>query len=497
MHVLNVKAPYAHYAHLPYAREPWKSAYVFQRLLTTLVLVPYWALYYTVLPRRYRPRESWSIRQIINVNFTRRIYKITEVAGVTWGTRDPDVEPRLSSLKETRFEWVEPLPENLRSGIILSNVPFKRVGCYIWPQEVPPVIATMSKNTAGHGDQTLNKVPGIIDSGVDVGAAAAGTVLIGIFMHGGGYCHMSAHEGSRTSRIPRKLTQDKILTEVYSVEYRLLQHAPFPAVIQDAAAVYAHVVHKYEITKSKFKVILIGDSSGGNLVLSLARWLRDEGRLPMPDGLLLLSPSCDTSHALPETLSSYIPRPNASTDYLVDTPEPRALLQRTFLGFKYHPDVSTIEEEQRLMEIVHSEYVSPCSPHVLKRWGHTVRQDLHGVHEEAYEETLRADEGLQAIRAPENLNPEEGSPYETTSRFTSLFQGFPKTLIVVGDAERLVREVRSLQGAMEKDGIDVTTEWVKDAVHDVLIMHEDWWDREVIKRVWSVIGGWAKDFLSQ
>jgi acetyl esterase/lipase len=76
------------------------------------------------------------------------------------------------------------------------------------------------------------------------------------------------------------------MQQVYSVEYRLLQHAPFPAVVQDAAAVYAHVVQEYG---TKCKVILIGDSSGGNLVLSLARWIRDEAHLPLPHGLLLLS----------------------------------------------------------------------------------------------------------------------------------------------------------------------------------------------------------------
>ncbi len=41
------------------------------------------------------------------------------------------------------------------------------------------------------------------------------------------------------------------------------------------------------------RIILIGDSAGGNLVLALARWIRDEGVLPPPDGMLLLSPSCD------------------------------------------------------------------------------------------------------------------------------------------------------------------------------------------------------------
>jgi hypothetical protein len=37
--------------------------------------------------------------------------------------------------------------------------------------------------------------------------AAGGIPLIGIFMHGGGYCHMSADEKSPTSKIPRRLTE--------------------------------------------------------------------------------------------------------------------------------------------------------------------------------------------------------------------------------------------------------------------------------------------------
>ena len=31
--------------------------------------------------------------------------------------------------------------------------------------------------------------------------------MIGIFMHGGGYCHMSAEEKSPTSKIPRRLME--------------------------------------------------------------------------------------------------------------------------------------------------------------------------------------------------------------------------------------------------------------------------------------------------
>ncbi|KAJ3494523.1 hypothetical protein NLJ89_g10788 [Agrocybe chaxingu] len=481
--------PYPHYDHLPYAREPWKSI---------------------VMPRSYRPRPSWNLRQIITVKFTRRIFKITEVAGVTWGTRDPTLAPDSTSLRESLFEWVKPLREEWRTGIVNGSVPFKRVGCYVWRKS--------------------------LDIDLELGS---GITLVGIFMHGGGYCHMSAHETSKTSKIPRNLIKRGILHEIYSVEYRLLQHAPFPAVVQDAAAVYAHVVEQYQSKDKQCKIVLIGDSSGGNLVLSLARWLRDEAHLPVPEGLLLLSPSCDTSHSLPETLSSHIPRPNKDTDYLVDTPEPRALLQRTFLGFTSRRNA---DEERRLMEIVHSEYISPCSPIVLKRWGHEAKQDSEGEFEERFVRDVfkRLPTDLKRTRAPSALDaavvlPREGpaavltpatstneltdilpkamsasasqesgktitSPganpnaYKASSRFATLFAEFPRSLVVCGDAERLVREVRSLILAMNKDGVDLEVCWARDACHDVLIQSEWWWDRQVLEEVWGRIGNWAESF---
>jgi hypothetical protein len=42
----------------------------------------------------------------------------------------------------------------------------------------------------------------------DIDLEAMGDIpLVGIFMHGGGYCHMSAEEKSPTSKIPRRLTK--------------------------------------------------------------------------------------------------------------------------------------------------------------------------------------------------------------------------------------------------------------------------------------------------
>jgi acetyl esterase/lipase len=327
---------YPHFSHLPFAKEPFKAIYVFQRLFSTLLLVPIWII--VNLPRSRRPRRSWSLRQVIFVNFTRRIYRVTEVAGVTWGTRNPEEEPKPKELKETRFEWAPPLKERYRAGVVVDRfgrVPYKRVGCFVWRQQVPN---GKYKRFGWFQFEMRSNGKKIVEDEIPV---------IGIFCHGGGYSQLSAHEKSRTSHIPRRLMKDRLFTEIYAVEYRLLQHAPLPAVIMDAAAAYAHVIEKYygsdymkppePPTRKPCKIVLLGDSSGGNLVLALARWVRDEQLLPMPDGLLLFSPSCDTSHAFPSTQSSYIPRPNENTDYLTDTPEPRALMQRTFLGFKYRP----------------------------------------------------------------------------------------------------------------------------------------------------------------
>lgn len=46
-------------------------------------------------------------------------------------------------------------------------------------------------------------------------------------------------------------------------------------------------------TARRPRIILIGDSAGGHIVFALARWIRDESVHPVPDGMLLLSPSCD------------------------------------------------------------------------------------------------------------------------------------------------------------------------------------------------------------
>jgi hypothetical protein len=201
---------YPHYANLPYAREPWKSLYVFWRLFTTLAFVPWWVVYYTVMPRSIRPRASWNLRQIINVNFTRRIFRVTEVAGVTWGTKDPTAEPDQSKLKETDFVWAEPLNEKFRRGLLgQEGIPgFTKVGCYVWPGKHKTLKARIKAKLHHAPAGPLPSSSSSIDDKVH---------MVGVFMHGGGYCHMSAHEESRTSRMPRGFIQVRVNSLVLEV----------------------------------------------------------------------------------------------------------------------------------------------------------------------------------------------------------------------------------------------------------------------------------------
>ncbi|KAI0032882.1 alpha/beta-hydrolase [Vararia minispora EC-137] len=519
---------YPHHADLFWAYEPYKTIYVLQRILTTLFLVPCWIVYYGIMPRNRRPRPSWSLYQIVVVKFMKRISKVVEVAGVTWGTRDPTLEPEQVKLKETRFEWAPPLPKDLRTGFVHDeHVECKPVGMYVWPKDPHPSVLARKAAKSATEKATVPAPQPAKDGDDPEGAPAdAPPRLIGVYLHGGGYCHYSAHESSGTSRVPRRLINDGYFQEIYAVEYRLLQHAPVPGALQDAAAVYAHLVlnelgakkgedGRYyipepsrrdkthppaeadEIPKGRHrtKIVLIGDSAGGNLVLALARWIRDEARLPPPDAMLLLSPSCDPSHTLPQVPASRRPRPHEETDYLLDTPEPRALLQRTFLG--HHPP-----------EFVYSPYISPSSEWVLSVFhGPAGLEDLQTVADIRQGNDTRAwREGPGEVAAHPNAiaaGPSDvavgrtacTNPYIRDPSGQGLFTNFPRTLVVVGDAERLEREVLALERGMERDGVRVRMVWAKDGCHDLLILA--YWDEKVREGIWREIARWVREIEAE
>ena len=106
-----------------------------------------------------------------------------------------------------------------------------------------------------------------------------------LYIHGGGFVG-----GSPLTHRPltRRLAQE-IGIPVYAIDYRLAPEHPYPAGLDDCVAAYKALLEK-GIAPSA--ILVGGDSAGGNLTLALALRLKAEG-LPMPAGLVCLSPVTD------------------------------------------------------------------------------------------------------------------------------------------------------------------------------------------------------------
>jgi epsilon-lactone hydrolase len=119
-------------------------------------------------------------------------------------------------------------------------------------------------------------------------ASLPGVVL---YAHGGGFVSCSAATHRPISAAIARLTR----RSVFSVDYRLAPEARLPAAHDDVAAAYQFLLNS-GIDPSH--IALVGDSAGGNLVLSLAVQLRDRGR-PRPACIAAFSPWTDLTGESP------------------------------------------------------------------------------------------------------------------------------------------------------------------------------------------------------
>jgi monoterpene epsilon-lactone hydrolase len=74
-----------------------------------------------------------------------------------------------------------------------------------------------------------------------------------------------------------------------SINYRLAPENPFPAGLDDCVMAYEWLLHS---GISSQKIVVAGDSAGGNLTLALLVALHDTGK-PLPAGAVALSPATD------------------------------------------------------------------------------------------------------------------------------------------------------------------------------------------------------------
>ena len=109
-------------------------------------------------------------------------------------------------------------------------------------------------------------------------------------MHGGGFIALSSRSmQTYTRRWTRKLN-----IPVFSVDYRMPPDHPFPSAPEDCFKVYKFLINhinKYFNISPK-KIILAGDSAGGNLALSTTALIM-KNNLPIPYGIYAAYPACE------------------------------------------------------------------------------------------------------------------------------------------------------------------------------------------------------------
>lgn len=148
-----------------------------------------------------------------------------------------------------------------------------------------------------------------------------------IDFHGGAF----VFGGGEACRAGAQMQADQHGVRCYGVDYRMPPEYPYPAALDDAIGAYRHVLERH----APSAIVVGGRSAGGNLAIAMLLRARDEG-LPLPAGLVLLSPQVD----LTESGDSF------HVNRLVDVVLPRSLManNRLYAGGadRSHPYLSPL-----------------------------------------------------------------------------------------------------------------------------------------------------------
>ncbi|WP_420137550.1 alpha/beta hydrolase [Sphingomonas sp.] len=128
------------------------------------------------------------------------------------------------------------------------------------------------------------------DSVIHVATPDSEPMADGVYLdlHGGAL----VFGGGDACRAGARMQADLHGLRCYAVDYRTPPEHPYPAALDDTLAAYAHVLDHHPPER----VVVGGRSAGGNLAVALLLRARDEG-LPMPAGLVLLSPEVDLTES--------------------------------------------------------------------------------------------------------------------------------------------------------------------------------------------------------
>lgn len=374
-------------------RSPLRKLYILLHKLETYVFrIPLW--YLKSIPRPLRPRASWSATKAYlmpYLNYWHDFGPIGERVGPMHSWPDYRAIPDTPGVKA------------------------------VWLDSTPQLVVGDVKQWAERGNVQPIRIPGYWydKDGHDtpIGAPPEPGEKVVLYLHGGGLITESAHPSNFMSVVPLSIMRHCSAKRALSVEYRLVELSPeanpFPAALFDCLAGYHYLVDVLGFSPDS--IIVAGDSAGGLLTLTLARYLIDNlselsTRLRVPpsppaSALVLLSPWCDlgTSHETPG--SSLV---TFSYDFMPDQRKGLVFAARQAYLRSLPPDSGETNP-----------YVSPASRH----------PECHAS-----------------------------------------FKGFPRTFVTTGGAERLLDQDRTLVEYLRRDlGPDSVVYYeATDALHDYI-----------------------------
>lgn len=132
-------------------------------------------------------------------------------------------------------------------------------------------------------EATIGGVPVLVLAPDTIPEAHAGQTVVNL--HGGGYVYGSGASGTFEATLLAAYGGYRVI----AVDYRMPPDAPYPAAVDDAAAVYAALLDEGADPAS---IAVNGTSAGGGLALAMLLRLKEEG-LAMPGALAANTPWAD------------------------------------------------------------------------------------------------------------------------------------------------------------------------------------------------------------
>ncbi|KAK1953690.1 alpha/beta-hydrolase [Colletotrichum sublineola] len=261
--------------------QPLRLFYQLYGAVSILFCMPVWCI--KALIPACRPHPKWNFKQTLMAQLTRKIIDLYSNLGIT------EKHTLIPGKDGDRFQSIEPFPSHLYCGPLASkpNVKPTTVGG-TWFPDKPDV-----------------------EKGFD------GAVVLHI--HGGAFVLGDGRTGY-CGFIAKTLIDNAGVSAVFAPQYRLSSYGaagnPFPAALQDVLTSYLYLIQTLGIPTHR--IVLCGDSAGGNLVIALLRYLDMVGQdigPGLPHCAVLVAPWVNPLASLgPDSV--YKQHKHWSTDYL-------------------------------------------------------------------------------------------------------------------------------------------------------------------------------------